>query len=450
MTDEYPSIKNDDPFNLNIISNPINVAVASSINRLRAFCLMMDLIILSAFDLVINKRFSITIISPVLWLEHAENTADHCHNASFGPDHFTGRCRIGNGVEIGQWAEYRIDISSGGDESMSEYVDSIVDGVKKQFNESGFDLDKTISIRYTVASISGDLVTFDRTVKIAPDSQTKEKFRFTILWEDIPSENMIDKALLDSIRVEKLESVRYDLTEFSPTGFFIMPTNLEFGSKFEGETGLGEITFYSISDQRGDRKSNLFTAHDVAEQDVRSGVVTNTLEFDNIGEWEFDRESGILVGTILDMEITNWNTYESGWVSIGISRLDSSDDLKQKNIQRYHHSRPEILERLSYLFVEYDDSRYLLTNQVDSVGKPAKTTFDIINRKDNSEIGGVILHGDNLITSVTSFTVFTGSHTSDANDIHTMIRQSLLPECCGNLPTHNALFSDTIDEKYAS
>lgn len=355
------------------------------------------------------------------------------------------------GLKAGQWIKYMPSISSGGfDIDMKKFLEPLVNSLKEQANkESGFDIDNAIWIKYTVADISGTNITFDRTVKLASDPATRDEYVMQSILAPLSPENKIDESLLDSVYEKKLESRQFDLTEFHPSTFVVMPTDLEFGSKFEGTLGYGEITFSSIS-KLADGKSNLFTAHDIVEQNIRLGVVENTLEFDTVANFDYSQQSGILLKRYVDTQFTNLNTYESGWITVSVSVLDYSDDLKQNNAQRLVNDKNEILEKLSYFFVESADSRYLLMNPVDSIGEPKRTTFDIISARDGSELGALILHGDDIISSVTSSTVFTGlRNMNEADDIHIMIRQALVPGCCYPLPTHSTLLMDNIDEDHA-
>jgi len=354
------------------------------------------------------------------------------------------------GLEVGQWIKYSISVKADGDDSLKNYLETekqtMINDLSKN---SGFDIDKAIWIKYTVADISGTVITFDRTVKLATTPEIKNEFKTQSFLKILDSKNKIDPDILANVSEKKLKSKETDLTEFHPVTSFAMPINLEFGSKFD--SNVGEVTFLSIEDDPFNPgvKENRFAAHKIITQTVRNGVIENDIEFDVIADSWYDKQSGILDARELDIQVTNKNTYESGWITQTVSAIERSNDLKSNETVKPINDRNEILERLSYLFVATDDSRYLITNAVDSIGEPKKTTFDIINTRDGSELGALILYGNDKISSVRSSTVWTGAQEIDtADDIHIMIRQSLVPDCCGGLPTHSTMFWDNPDGEH--
>ncbi len=333
------------------------------------------------------------------------------------------------GFEVGKEIKYKVTISSKGYGEMDKLVEPLEIELERQFTEKyGFDIDKLIWIKYTVIDISGTVVTFDRTVKLA----SSERGEFE----------------------KKLEPVQFDLAEFEPMMFFVMPTDLIFGSMFAGTPAYGEITFASIDDTfRTGIKENVFVANKINTQIYRDKVVENTIEIDTLFTAYYYRQSGLLNSKTIDMNLTNLNTYNTGWVTIEIASIfDSSEykDLKTTNKLKSINDRDDILERLSYLFVESLDSRYLITNGVESIGEPKKTTFEIINIKDESVLGALILYGNEEISRIISSTVYTGLRQTDtADDIHNHIRQALVPKCCDGLPTHSILLRDSRDADQA-
>ena len=354
------------------------------------------------------------------------------------------------GLKLGQWTKYRPLIESGGFGVMEKFVEPLEQKLKEQFQkETGLNIDNVIWIKYTVADISGSIVTFDRSAKLATNSETRDEFRYQSFLELLDPENKIDDEVLAGVYEKKLESKQFDLTKFEPGESFAMPTNLEFGSKFAGSPVYGEITFASIEDIfRTGTKENLFTANKINTQTFRNGVVETTIETDALYDVYYDRQSGLLNSRSTYLDFTNMNTYDTGWITIEIAKVDRSDNLKSTSDLKPINDKDDILERLSYLFVESAaNSRYLFTNMIESIGESKKTTFDIINTRDGSELGALILHGDDIISSVRSSTVFTGlQEMNNADDIHIMIRQALVPGCCYPLPTHSTLLMDNIDE----
>ena len=148
------------------------------------------------------------------------------------------------------------------------------------------------------------------------------------------------------------------------------------------------------------------------------------------------------------MNFMNSNTYNNGWVTLEVSTLNHSENVQSTAFKQIN-DKNEILSSLSHLFVEHANCRYLISNMVESMGEPKKTTFDIIHIDDGSTLGALILYGDDEISQITSSTVFTGmQQINDADDIHNIIRQSLIP-CCHSLPTHSKLLMDNFDENDA-
>lgn len=356
-------------------------------------------------------------------------------------------------LKSGQWVKYRPAISSsdGYNGELKGVIEPMVDKLKDDFEKTnGFDIDKTIWIKYTVSEISGSIVTFDRSVLLTPDQYTLEQYK-NHQFKGLLNKNMkIDTESLDKIYEKKLEPIKFDLTEFNPSNFFVMPTNLEFGRTFQGGSGLGVITFSSISDFFNDgKKYNVFSAHKITEQDIKFGVVTNTLEFDTLANYEFDMESGILLSKNTNMAIWNLNTNQWGYIEFSVTGYELSDNLEQNNTPRKINDRQEILEDLSFLFVETTDSRYLIENPTDSMGEPKRTTFDIINTKDGSLLGSFIMYGDDTITKIKSSTIYSGpQEIAIADDLHYYIRHALVPDCCGSLPTYAKFWSDPDSEGY--
>jgi hypothetical protein len=360
----------------------------------------------------------------------------------------TNNKNIEIGIKIGQWTKYRLLIESGGFGDMENFAKLLEQKLKEQFqDESGLSPDNVIWIKYTVADISGTIVTFDRSAKLATSSEMRDEFKHQSFRELLDPENKVDDDVLANVYEKKLESKQFDLANFEPGFSFVMPTNLEFGSKFAGAPAYGEITFASIEDVfRSGTKENLFTANKINTQTFRNGVVETTVEIDTLYDVYYDRLTGFLNSRSTYMDFMNMNTYDTAWITIEIAKIDSSDNLKPTSGLKPINDKNDILERLSYLFVESANSRYLLANMVESIGEPKKTTFDIINTRDGSELGAFILYGNDKISSITSSTVFTGlQEMNNADDIHIMIRQSLVPNCCAGLPTHSTLLMDNID-----
>jgi len=125
--------------------------------------------------------------------------------------------------------------------------------------------------------------------------------------------------------------------------------------------------------------------------------------------------------------------------------MEKSNNLKSTKIVNTLNDRDEIIEKLSYLFVKDPNDRYLLTDMIVTDDK-TKTSFIIINERDRSELGTLILYGDDKISSVITATTFTGlEEMNDADDIHIYIRNDLVPGCCFGLPTHSTMLMDNID-----
>ena len=353
------------------------------------------------------------------------------------------------GLKVGQWVKYSSSISSGGYGDMEKFVGSLERELKDQsYEENGYSIDNTIWIKYTVADVSGTVVTFDRTVMLASDSETRDEYILQSLLETLSPEDKIDPDVLSNIYEMKLESRQFDLAEFNPETFFAMPTNLEFGSKFDGSPASGEVTFAAIDDLfRTGAKSNVFTAHKITAQTVRAGVVEITMEFDTIANFYYDRQSGILESRSVDIEITNRNTFDNGWITLTVSAIDRSDEPKSNTVSKPINDRDEILERLSYFFVESADSGYLFTDGVESIGEPKRTTFDIIRPSDGYELGSLILYGDDKISLIRSSTLVGGGvKLFDADRIHGLIVLSLEPNCEIFVPDHADLLLENTDE----
>jgi len=353
------------------------------------------------------------------------------------------------GLKVGQWVMYRPSISSEGYGDMEKFLETLERLLKDQsYEENGYNIDNVIWVKYTVADVSGTVVTFDRTVKLANDSETKDEYIFQSFLEALSPEDKIDADVLSNIYEKKLESKQFDLTEFKPDTFFAMPTNLEFGSKFEGTAASGEITFSSISDfTLTGAKSNVFTAHDIVSHEIRKGVVEKTMEYDTIANFYYDQQSGILLERSTDIEITHLNTNDSGWITLDVSIIEYSDDLTLPDAPRSIDDRNEILERLSYFFVESADSGYLFTDGVESIGEPKRTTFDIIRPSDGYELGSLILYGDDKISLIRSSTLVGGAvKLFDADRIHGLIVLSLEPSCEIFVPDHADLLLENTDE----
>jgi len=356
------------------------------------------------------------------------------------------------GLKVGQWTKYRSMIISGGFGDMEKNVEPLEQKLKNQFqDETGLNIDNLIWIKYTVADISGSIVTFDRIAKLATNSEIRDEFRHQSFLELLDLEDKIDDEVLANVYEKKLEPKQFDLTRFEPGLSFAMPTNLEFGSKFTGTPAYGEITFASIEDIfRTGTKENLFTANKINTQTFRDGVVESTIETDTLYDVYYDRQTGLLNSRSTYFDFTNMNTYDTGWITIEMAKIDRSDNLKSTSGLKPINDKKDILERLSYLFVESANSRYLLANMVESIGEPKKTTFDIISARDGSGLGSLVLHGDDMVSSVVSSTVFSGiRNMNEADDIHIFIRNDLVPDCCYPLKTHSILLMDNIDEGHA-
>ena len=346
-------------------------------------------------------------------------------------------------LKVGQWVKYRPSVSLGGDDSLKKIAGPIADSLKKQFQEaSGFDIDSVVWVKYTVSDISGTIVTFDRSAKLASDPETRNEFLSQSFEEAFESRDGIDEDILSKISERELEPVQFDLSEFHPASFFAMPTNLEFGSKFEWESIIGDITFSSISDDiLYERKVNVFSANKIFTQDIRQEVVENTIEFDVFTYYHFDRHTGVLLDRVIDIDILNLNTYERAWIGYEISSMYDSGLPKPSDVDKPINDKNEILERLSYFFVESANSEFLFTNGVDSVGSPKKTAFDIIRVSDGYELGSLILYGDEEISSIRTATLVGGDVKFMQSDrVHGQILQILDPGCERLVPDHVDLY----------
>ena len=352
-------------------------------------------------------------------------------------------------LKVGQWVKYRPSVSFGGDGSLEKVAESTADLLKKQIQESsGFDIDSAVWVKYTVSDISGTIVTFDRSVKLASDPETKDEFLSQSFEETLELRDGIDEDILSKISERKLEPRQFDLSEFHPASFFVMPTNLEFGSKFEGGSLIGDIIFSSISDDISyERKVNVFSANKIFTEDIRQGVVENTIEYDVFAHYHFDRHTGVLLDRSMYIDVLNLNTYELVWIVYEISSLDDSGILKSPDVDRSINDKNEILERLSYFFVESANSEFLFTNGVDSIGTPKRTTFDIIRVSDGYELGALILYGDEKISSIRTSTLVGGDVKPLQSDrIHGIVLQSLDLGCEILVPDHFDLYLKNVDK----
>ena len=352
-------------------------------------------------------------------------------------------------LKVGQWVKYRPSFSFGGDGSLEKAAESLADSFKKQIQESsGFDIDSAVWVKYTVSNISGTIVTFDRSVKLASDPETKDEFLSQSFEETLELRDGIDEDILSKISERKLEPRQFDLSEFHPASFFVMPTNLEFGSKFEGGSLIGDIIFSSISDDISyERKVNVFSANKIFTEDIRQGVVENTREYDVFAYYHFDRHTGVLLDRVIDIDVLNLNTYERVWIVYEISSLHDSSILKSPDVDRSINDKNEILERLSHFFVESVNSEFLFTNGVDSIGTPKRTTFDIVRVSDGYEFGSLILYGDEKISSIRTTTLVGGDVKFMQSDrVHGQILQILDPGCESRVPDHVDLYLENTDK----
>ena len=352
-------------------------------------------------------------------------------------------------LSVGQWVKYTFSIQVGGDDAMIKDMEGVKRLMADQISEiSGYDIDSAIWVKYTVADISGSVVTFDRSVKLAANSEIRDEFMHQTFLQIISPENKIDAEILENIYEKKLESKPFDLAEFDPVTFYAMPTNLEFGSKFDGGSTYGEITFSSISDTfETGTKNNHFTAHKIILQKFREGVEVITVEVDTLFDVYYDKQSGLLRTRSIDTEFTKLNSRDSGWITHEISILERSDDLKSTSVIQPINNRNEILESLSYLFVESADSEFLFTNEIESIGEPKRTTFDIIRVSDGYELGSLILYGDDEISLIRSSTLVGGAvKLFESDRVHGLIVLSLEPSCEIFVPDHVDLLLDNTDE----
>jgi len=312
------------------------------------------------------------------------------------------------GLSVGQWVKYSVSVQVGGDNDVKKLLEPLKRFTTKQISESsGFNIDNAIWLKYTVTDISGTVVTFDRSVKLATNSEIKDEYILQLLLGTLSPENKIDEEILSNIYEKKLESKQIDLTEFKPGTSFVMPTNLEFGSKFEGDATSGEITFSEIAEILG-TKVNMFTGHKVTSISSRDGPIEVTTKFDKASSFYYNKQSGMLDTYLVDTEVTDTNTYGLGWITIQVNAIEYSENLKSTNISKPINDKDEILEKLSYFFVDSADSEFLFTNGVVSIGEPKRTTFDIIRVSDGYELGSLILYGDDEISLIRSSTLVGG------------------------------------------
>jgi len=326
------------------------------------------------------------------------------------------------GVSEGQWVKYRIVF-----ENDFGFTPESLKNIPGVFGEIGIqNIDQTEWLKITVSKISGNEVTFDSIVQFK-DGSTQVLEKKTQKYEDrlqMPME--------------------------------AAPINIKLGEKFE--TPVGMKSFQFIGTQNLEDYPEFCLLSDLCKRKNAETMIiqsfteggTSNLDVTILANMIYEKTTGILLEQSVRMDVFDKKNSDYKHVLYSLEAIDFSTETI-KTVDRYGTNYPtkyEVVNKLNDFMVKGVDKRYWITNEEIEYNKGQMiTTFDILRPDDNYKIGAVIIKGDEKVTSVYSQSLFDSSDRNapspdTANDILQLIRLRLVPDCCGDMDNHNALWID--------
>lgn len=330
-----------------------------------------------------------------------------------------------NSLVDGQWVKYQVYFGlNDGDLFSQEQIDAIMAPWRENFKE-------------VYGATPEELDEYEIAINILPDGSIKATASSTLKnGQKIPASLPKDLLTGNSIPFSISTKTKLGDSMQNPTGF----GNL----KVEGIKNSKDFESYSMDDR-------LYIEENVEVYQLTSSRFgkQNSYDEESYAHYIYDTSTGILLAQIVGFSLNDYRSFEYFAADYGLNAVEISKDIPILTDDKGKKTKNEITKSLSDLFIKTSDDRFWITGETVSIyGEPGKTTYDIIRVKDNSELGILIIYGDEEVSKVTATTFYSldKRNLDDANDILIIIRQQLVPNCCYPLPTHSRMMSEHFDE----